>query len=350
MKIQRKWKFIFIVAAAIILLIIARSCGASQGASAPESAAKSAFAPFTAVGNFFGNLFDFDTKKNLEDELADANEELAKYKTEASLSAEIKGENQRLSELLEIKKSYSNDWDMCVASVTGREIDNWYEAIIVDKGSADGVKENMAVVNQDGLVGRTRNVTAHTAEVLLILDAQGSLGGMTQESHIPGVLTGIGGGKGLLNMKNLPFNAEIQLNDIVVTSGEGGIFPAGLLVGTVVKVGNSVDGLSKEAVIEPFCDFDSIREVLILIPIPEKEEAQDESSSNTTNSDNQDEEDSNGQENSETTEGDSSSSNRQNDTTNDENSDSGEDEEANSGTNTGSGNNSSNRSEEDTTE
>lgn len=282
MKIQRKWKFIVIVAAAIVLLIIARSCGASGGATAPESAAKSAFAPFTAVGNFFSNLFDFDTKKNLEKELEAANEELSKYKTEASLAAEIAAENQRLSELLDIKKTYSTDWDMCVASVTGREIDNWYESITVNKGSADGVKENMAVVNKDGLVGRTRNVTTHTSEVLLILDAQGSLGGMTKESRIPGVLTGIGGGKGLLSMTNLPFNAEIQLNDVVVTSGEGGVFPAGLLVGTVVKVGNSVDGLSKEAVIEPFCNFDSLDEVLILIPNPEKEK--DDTDSSSTNS------------------------------------------------------------------
>lgn len=345
MKIQRKWKFIFIVAAAIILLVIARSCGASDGASPPESAAKSAFAPFTAVGNFFGNFFDFDTKKNLEEELTAANEELAKYKTEASLSAEINAENQRLNELLEIKKTYSNDWDMCVASVTGREIDNWYEAIIVDKGSADGVKENMAVVNQDGLVGRTRNVTAHTAEVLLILDAQGSLGGMTQESRIPGVLTGIGGGKGLLNMKNLPFNAEIQLNDVVVTSGEGGVFPAGLLVGTVVKVGNSVDGLSKEAVIEPFCDFDSISEVLILIPTTKKEETKDNTDSTSTNSNTQDDEDGNSNNN-------SSSSDSEDSESADENSNSNEDEASGSNTGNSNNNNSSGNdgSEEDTTE
>ncbi|MDO4542778.1 MAG: rod shape-determining protein MreC [Bacillota bacterium] len=271
MKAQRKWKFIIIIAAVIILLIIA---------------------PFTAVGNFFGNLFDFDTKKELEDELATANEELAKYKTESSLSDQLKAENQRLTELLDIKNSYSTDWDMCAATVTGREIDNWYESITVDKGSADGITENMAVVNQDGLVGRTKNVTAHTSEVLLILDAQGSLGGMTQGSRIPGVLTGIGGGKGLLNMKNLPFNAEIQLNDIVVTSGEGGVFPAGLLVGTIVKVGNSADGLSKEAVVEPFCDFDSITEVLILIPNPDKDnddnENSDSSSSSGSNNDGND--------------------------------------------------------------
>ncbi|MEE0776582.1 MAG: rod shape-determining protein MreC, partial [Bacillota bacterium] len=89
------------------------------------------------------------------------------------------------------------------------------------------------------------------------------------------VLEGIGGGKGLLTMSNLPFDANIQLNDVVVTSGEGGIFPAGLLVGSVVKVGNSIDGLSRQAVIEPFCDFNSIEEVLVMIPVEKKEADED---------------------------------------------------------------------------
>lgn len=285
MKIQRKWKFVFIVIFAIALMLLARSCGSSTELSKAESGARGVFAPFHAVGDFFGNFFDFSTKNQLQKDLDKANKDLAKYKTKESLSEDVATENKRLRKLLEIKESYAKDWDMCVASVSVHEIDNWYERITVDKGSADGVKENMAVVNEDGLVGRTVNVTSHTCDVLLIIDAQGSLGGMTQESRIPGVLTGIGGGKGLLNMTNLPFNAEIQLNDIVVTSGQGGIFPAGLLVGTVVKVSNSLDGLSKTAIIEPFCDFNSITEVLILIPGSEKKTATTTDKTNSSTSD-----------------------------------------------------------------
>ncbi|MEG1821784.1 MAG: rod shape-determining protein MreC [Clostridiales bacterium] len=282
MKIQRKWKFVLIIAVAIILLIVARGCGSMDKLTAPESTARTLMAPFAAVGDFFSNMFDFDTKKNLEKQLDAANKDLAKYKAAASLSAETASENQRLRDLLDLQKTYAKNWDMCVATVKGREIDNWYERLLINKGYADGVEPNMAVVNEYGLVGRTTNVTEKSSEVLLILDAKGSLGGMTQGSRIPGVLTGIGGGKGLLNMSNLPFNAELQLNDVVVTSGEGGIFPGGLLVGSVVKVGNSLDGLSKEAIIEPFCKFDSISEVLILIPSKEKPK----DTKKTTNTDN----------------------------------------------------------------
>ncbi len=275
MKILRKWKFILIILLAVVLLLVARACGPQDKLSTAEGTARSAASPLTAVGKFFGNFFDFSTKNELQKELDSTNKELAKLKAESSMAQEVSSENERLRKLLDLQASNSESWNMVAASVCGREIDNWYERLLIDKGSADGIKENMAVVNQDGLVGRTVNVTAHTSEVLLIIDAMGSLGGMLQESHIPGVLEGIGGGKGLLTMSNLPFDANIQLNDVVVTSGEGGIFPAGLLVGSVVKVGNSIDGLSRQAVIEPFCDFNSIEEVLVMIPVEKKEADED---------------------------------------------------------------------------
>lgn len=289
MRILRKWKFIVIIILAVALLLLARACGPQDELSSAEGAARSSVSPLTAVGNFFGNFFDFDTKNELEKKLKDANNELAELKARSSVAQDVSAENERLRELLEIKESNAGDWEMVAASVAGREIDNWYERLLINKGSADGIEENMAVVNEDGLVGRTVNVTRNTSEVLLIIDAMGALGGMLQESQVPGVLEGIGGGKGLLTMSNLPFDANIQLNDVVVTSGEGGVFPAGLLVGTVVKVSDSVDGLSRQAVVEPFCDFNSIETVLVMIPVVKKdadEKSHSETNENNDNSEN----------------------------------------------------------------
>lgn len=279
MKILRKWKFIVIIILAVALLLVAKACGPQDELSSAEGAARSAVSPLTAVGNFFGNFFDFSTKNQLEQALEDANNELAELKAQSSIAQDVSAENERLRELLDLKESNAGSWNMVAASVSGREIDNWYERLLINKGSADGIEENMAVVNEDGLVGRTVNVTENTSEVLLIIDTMGSLGGMLQESQIPGVLEGIGGGKGLLTMSNLPFDANIQLNDVIVTSGEGGVFPAGLLVGTVVKVGDSVDGLSRQAVVEPFCDFNSIDTVLVMIPVETDENSADSSDS-----------------------------------------------------------------------
>lgn len=267
----KRWKFLGLILLLILLLLVGRSCGSSNTASSAESAAQESWQPVSVVGDFFGSLFDFSTKKALQEEIDKLNQELAEVKTNSQISGDVESENQKLRELLELKETYTSGWVTVAAEVTGREADNWYEKLTINKGSKDGISENMAVVDQNGLVGKIINVTANTSEVLLIIDSAGSLGGMLQKSSIQGVLQGIGGGKGLITMTKLPYNADIQLNDVVVTSGVGGVFPAGLLVGTVVKVNTSADGLSKEAIVEPYADFNDIQFVLVVHPMTEKD-------------------------------------------------------------------------------
>lgn len=267
----KKWKFLGLIVLLILLLLLGRSCGGSNTASPVEGAAQEAWTPVSSVGEFFGSLFDVSTKKALQAEIDKLNEELAEVKTNSQISSDVESENQKLRELLELKESYSSGWVTVAAEVTSREADNWYEKLTINKGSKDGISENMAVVDQNGLVGKIINVTPNTSEVLLIIDSAGSLGGMMQKSSIQGVLQGIGGGKGLITMTKLPYNADIQLNDVVITSGVGGVFPAGLLVGTVVKVNTSADGLSKEAIVEPYADFNDIQFVLVVHPMTEKD-------------------------------------------------------------------------------
>lgn len=281
LELIKKWKYFGLILLLIILLLLGRSCGSSDTASALEGAAQESRQPIAAIGDFFGNIFDFSTKKGLQKEIEQLNRELAEVKTDGQISGDVEAENQKLRELLELKESYSTGWVTVAAEVTGREADNWYEKITINKGSSDGISEGMAVVDQNGLIGKIVNVTAHTSQVLLIIDSTGSLGGMMQKSSIQGVLQGIGGGKGLINMTKLPYNADIQLNDVVVTSGVGGVFPAGLLVGTVVKVNTSADGLSKEAIIEPYADFNDIQFVLVVHAKTEEEIAAEEKKKNT---------------------------------------------------------------------
>ena len=267
----KRWKFLGLILLLILLLLLARSCGNSETASKLEGVAQESKAPVAAIGDFFGNIFDFSTKKSLQAEIDELNQQLAELKTNSQISSDVEAENEKLRELLDLKNSYQTGWETVAAEVIGREADNWYEKLTINKGSKDGITENMAVVDQNGLVGKIVNVTEKTSEVQMMIDSGASLGGMLQKSSIEGVLQGIGGGKGLITMTKLPYNADIQLNDVVVTSGTGGVFPAGLLVGTVVKVNTSSDGLSKEAIIEPYCDFDDIQFVLVIRQLSEDE-------------------------------------------------------------------------------
>lgn len=271
LELIKKWKFLGLILLLVILLLLARSCGSSDTLSPAEATAKESWQPISAIGDFFGNFFDFSTKKALQKEVDELNAEVAELKTTSQISDDVADENKALRELLELKENNSTGWSCVAAEVTGREADNWYEKLVINKGSRDGIEEDMAVVNQDGLIGKIINVTKNTSEVQLIIDSGGALGGMLQKSSIQGVLQGIGGGKGLITMIKLPYNADIQLNEVVVTSGVAGVFPAGLLVGTVVKVNTSSDGLSKEAIIDPYCNFDDIKFVLVIHALSEKE-------------------------------------------------------------------------------
>ena len=267
----KRWKYLGLILLLIILLLVARSCGSSDTLSGAESTAKETWAPVAAIGDFFSNIFDFSTKKGLQTEIDKLNKKLAKLETESQISDDVASQNKELRSLLKLKEEYSSTWVTVAAEVTSRAADNWYEKLTINKGSADGISENMAVVNQDGLIGKTANVTEHTADVTLIIDSSSGVGGMLQESSIQGVLQGIGGGKGLITMTKLPYNADIQLNDVVVSSGVGGVFPAGLLVGNVIKVNTSADGLSKEAIVEPYANFDDLKFVLVIRPMTDAE-------------------------------------------------------------------------------
>lgn len=279
--IRKKRIILILIGLVILILLFAKSCGASESASGVEAAGREVLSPAGRVANFLGNFFDFSTKKALQAQIDELELQLAEKEALLQIAEEVETENERLKSLLNFTESYANQWEMVAAKVIGRDINNWYESVLIDKGANDGLANGMAVVDQDGLVGRITNVTNNTAEVLLIVDQMGSLGAMLQSSRSQGVLEGIGGGKGLLKLQNLPYDADVQLNEVVVTSGVGGVFPGGIQVGTVVKINNALDGLSQEAIVEPFCDFDRLEEVLVLKG--QVEATTDETTDETTN-------------------------------------------------------------------
>ena len=99
----KKWKFLGLILILILLLLLARGCGNSDTASPLEGFAKEAWSPIAAVGGFFGNIFDFSTKKGLQADLDAANAELAELRTQTEISGDIVAENEELRELLELK-------------------------------------------------------------------------------------------------------------------------------------------------------------------------------------------------------------------------------------------------------
>jgi rod shape-determining protein MreC len=163
----------------------------------------------------------------------------------------LRTENDDLRRLLALKGSLTRT--VVSAEVIGRGTNPWQTYLVLDRGTAEGVQPRMAVLTADGVLGQVLNATPHTANVLpLTADRGGGIGGMLQRSGLKGVLEGHSDGR--CRLKYLPPEADIQVGDLVVTSGVGEVFPSGIPLGTVTAVDLDRDLSSRVATIAPAAD------------------------------------------------------------------------------------------------
>ncbi|MCX5713396.1 MAG: rod shape-determining protein MreC [Candidatus Omnitrophica bacterium] len=170
-------------------------------------------------------------------------------------------ENARLRDLLGFKQN--SPYRLVAAKVIGSSADNWSSAIIIDKGKSSGIKRLNAVITPLGLVGRVVEVQASVSKVLLANDPDFGVSATVQRSRQQGLITGTLGR--LLAMKYLPKDADIKVDDTVITSGLTEAYPKGLLIGNVVEVHNDFSGLSRYALIKPAVNLSGLEEVLVIV-------------------------------------------------------------------------------------
>ncbi|MBF0170302.1 MAG: rod shape-determining protein MreC [Nitrospinae bacterium] len=167
---------------------------------------------------------------------------------------------KRVEELLASPQGVA--YTTVVARVIGRDTSNRVQIAILDRGTADGVEEGMPVITHRGLVGRIVRASTTVSKLLLITDVRSAVDAVTQESRDR--LTVAGVNEERLDVRYLSVDADAHEGDRVVSSGMGGIFPAGLLIGTLVGVADQADSLFKEATVVPAVDFDRLEEALVL--------------------------------------------------------------------------------------
>ncbi|MCR4398546.1 MAG: rod shape-determining protein MreC [Firmicutes bacterium] len=174
---------------------------------------------------------------------------------------EALSENRRLRELVGFIEE--SGFSFIPAAVVGRNPDNWFSALVLDRGSRHGVVRDSPVVSSKGLVGRTTKVTERTSTVMLLLDPDSSVGVIVERSRDAGIVFG-GRGDGRVKMTMFSRDADVREGDLVVTSGLGSVFPKGILVGYVERVEREDYGLTKSALVRPAGDFGRMEEVLIV--------------------------------------------------------------------------------------
>ena len=175
---------------------------------------------------------------------------------------EIYLENLRLKNSLSFKQSSALKF--ISARVIARPADNWSTGLIINKGAVNGIRKGMAAVNYLGLAGRVVETTGSTSKIMLLSDPNLGVSSLVQRSRQEGLVCGTLGAN--LLMKYLPEDADIKLNDVIVTSGLNDTYPKGLFIGTVIDVGKEFSGLSRYAVVKPAVSLSSIEEILIVVP------------------------------------------------------------------------------------
>ncbi|XKE96072.1 rod shape-determining protein MreC [Metaplanococcus flavidus] len=222
---------------------------------------------FSGPAHFVTGIFDnVDSLLNTYKEnqhLKGRLEEFAAVKAEVT---DLRSENDQLKEIVG-KEADLRDYNPIQATVIARNPDQWEEKVILNKGESDGVMENMAVMTAQGLIGKVTLVTATTSTVELISTQNPNyrvssmvIGG---EEGVFGLIEGYDAERRELLLKRIDAQIELEVGQQVVSSGLGGIFPKGLIIGEITEITIDEFGLTKLAYVKPAADFTLLNHVMI---------------------------------------------------------------------------------------
>ena len=209
-------------------------------------------------------------------------QENAQLKAQLVQMEELRQENERLTGLLEMKTQYQ------ISGPTGRVIgtgsDAYSRTITVAVGQSSGVEAGQAVVGPSGLVGQVIEVSPLTCRVRLLTDPQSGVSAYLQNGRDGCVVKGAV--DGLLYVEYLDDSVQVQVGDVVVTSGMGGSYPAGIAIGTVTNVVNEAGTSERTIIVAPLANVDSLEEVTVVSSASAATDASGEDSSEDASGDN----------------------------------------------------------------
>ncbi len=261
------WLLVFVTVSVFCVVFFAARGRFSTPFSSP--AVITLLAPFQRAASWAGDqvrgitttVWDILTVHQQNQMLRSEVEQLRMQNVKAD---EYAAENIRLRELLGYKQA-ATQFDLVMAHVIGREPATWTRMIVIDRGTQHGVQKNMAVVTARGLVGTVTDAGPISSKVQLILDPRAAAGALVQRSRVAGVVKGTPDDAMHPRLINVPRGQDMAEGDIIVTSGFGGIYPKGIMIGTVSAVKNDSGGLLHYAVIEPATDFQRLEDVAVIV-------------------------------------------------------------------------------------
>ena len=178
--------------------------------------------------------------------------------------AEIEAENARLRTLLDFRRTLGGT--LLTTRVIGHDAAGLSRTLVVDQGSAAGIAKGAAVLAPEGIVGQVFQVSPHAARVLLVSDHNSGVDAVVQRTRGRGIVEGTADGR--CGLKFVKRTEDLQVGDLVVSSGLDGIFPRGLPIGHIQAVDKQGQGLFQYAQIDPAVDVERLEEVLVMVGAP----------------------------------------------------------------------------------
>ena len=219
--------------------------------------------------------FSYITTKTREyNKLKDVNEENDILETSLDRIDAIETENVELRRQIDALKNELNidytltDYEYLNATVTSRSVGYWYNTITINKGSYNGIEKDMVVINSKGLIGRVIKTSTFTSDVRLITTSETnnkiSVHISNGDNNLYGLINNYDYSKNLLEVEGISNTRDVNIGDFVYTSGLGGIFPSGILIGSVSEITTDSYDLAKIIMVKPSVDFSDINYVSVL--------------------------------------------------------------------------------------
>ncbi|MCX7774166.1 MAG: rod shape-determining protein MreC [Clostridia bacterium] len=262
--------FILVVIAALLLTLAAVSYSEKSGAniignivSVPAAPLQQAFTFMTGkVNDFFGYFEDVKATKAKNEQL---NRKISELEQQILDNERLKKENKELRDALNFKNQYE-EYDFIGCNIVAKDPGNWFDVFTINRGSKDNLYSDSPVITAYGLVGRVSKTDLLTSRVVSIIDLDSTVSARLSKSRDLIVVRGDVElrGKGLCRADYIPPNTDVMPGDMIETSGLGGIYPQGIIIGKVVKVVKNEGQYDSYAIIEPVVDFQRLEDVIVL--------------------------------------------------------------------------------------
>ena len=266
---KNKAGLIGIIITVVVLIVVVIVSNISTGnLSFIEGAVGTIFVPIQNGIVFLKNKITGNEQENsniasLQQENQSLKDENSKLQEQLRELEILKSENNTLKEYVNLKNQYS-EYTTVPAYVIERSISNYEKIVVINAGSEDGIGANMPVISESGLVGYVISVTNNTAKVQTIIDTSSNVSANISNVQDSVILKGTLNNTETVRATYIPADSTILQGDQVVTSGLGGIYPKGILIGTVKSVVNTKNEADRYAEIEVATDFSRLETVLVI--------------------------------------------------------------------------------------